>query len=94
MKAYDLVRRSRDYWVQGLADEWGDSPDTMLLVIYDSGDCDTVTEPGERMHRALYDLYQTTDSVRDGDVFCIDGVPRYRCEGVHVLPIPGSEVTT
>lgn len=86
MTDYALAKIGDRYFVKGLRDE--DAPDTMLLVLYPEGDCDTVSEPGSKqMHRALYDLFQVSDTLKDGDCFTLDGCPVYRCDGVHVLPI-------
>lgn len=89
MTAYNLIKRENTYYVEGLRDEWcgAGSNDTMLLVIYDAGDCDTVRQNDELMHRALYDLFQTNDQLEDGDVFILAGKPVYRCEDVHVVAV-------
>ena len=88
MTTYNLVKSplSGNYYIKGLADVWGDDPDTLLLVVYGSGDCDRVTRKGKLMHRALYDLRQTCDALKDGDVFALRGKPAYVCQGVHVIP--------
>ena len=82
---YNLVKRDGDYYVAGLRDEWCDDDDTMLIVRYPEGDCDLVHGRDKNMHRALYDLYQTSDALKDGDEFAIDGEVVYYCEGVHVV---------
>ena len=85
MTTWNLVKKDRSYYVEGLKDEWCESNDTMLIVRYDSGDCDTIQSIGENMHHALYDLYQTSDTLKDGDEFSIDGTVVYRCQGIHVV---------
>ena len=82
---WPLVLRDGCLRVLGLPTWMGD-PDTILIVRYASGDVDTVSEDGENLHHALYDLYQTSDGLRDGDTFSVDGRIMYRCEGFHVVP--------
>lgn len=84
MANYNLVNKQGTYYVEGLSDDWSETPDT-LLVVYGAGDCDTVSEPGELMHRALYDTYQTSEGLKDGDTFSLDGKVVYACSGVHVV---------
>lgn len=87
MTTYNLIKRDGCYYVAGLANEWCDSADTMLIAFYDAGDCDTVSRKGKLMHRALYDLFQTSDALHDGDAFAINNKIAYRCEGVHVVEV-------
>lgn len=87
MTTFNLVKREGDYYVEGLHDAWGDDGDMLLIVRYNEGDCDTVHDNNENMHRALYDLLQTSDCLHDGDDFAIDGTVVYRCEGVHVVAV-------
>jgi len=84
---YNLIKKDGCYYVEGLKDDFGfdASGDTLLLAIYEAGDCDTVRANGKTMHRALYDLYQTSDELHDGDTFAINGEVAYRCDGVHVV---------
>lgn len=88
MATYNLIKREDDFYVEGLRDGGTYYPaDTLLMVVYLSGDCDTVQEPGQLMHHALYDLYQTCEQLKDGDVFMLDGKPAYACKGVHVIEL-------
>lgn len=58
----------------------------LLVVHYPEGDYDTVgpSSRPELLHRALFDLYQTDDTFKDGDTFSLDGRIVARCEGVVV----------
>lgn len=87
MTNYNLVNTDGVYRVEGLATWTGEYPHTLLLVRYDAGDYDNVTENNELMHRALYDLFQTSDALKDGDTFSINDVVQYICEGVHVRKV-------
>lgn len=88
MTQYNLVKHDgTDYYVENLKDVWNASGEVLLRVRYEEGDCDTITENDENMHRALYDLYQTNDNIKEGDTFAIDNVPVYKCVGVHVVPV-------
>lgn len=79
MHQYQLRKRDGCFYVAGLID-------SLLIVHYPEGDVNTVsTGPGERMHRALYDLYQVNDALKDGDEFLLQGKVVYRCQGVHVV---------
>ena len=80
-----------DYCVMGLKEidhdpEW-DSNDIMLLFRYGDGSCDTVTENNQHMHATLYDLFQTCETLKDGDEFTLNGEVVYCCEGVHVTKV-------
>ena len=92
MASYELVKNDGGaYYAIGLRDidpnpEWSKS-NTVLLVRYENGDCDTVANNDQKMHEALYDLYQCNDNLKDGDTFTLDGVVVYRCEGVHVVKV-------
>ncbi len=87
MATYNLIKVNRRYYVEGLADEWTDEPNTLLLARHPAGDCDTVARKGKLMHSALYDLRQCCDALKDGDVFALRGKPAYVCQGVHVVPV-------
>jgi len=67
--------------------------DQMLIVRYDEGDCDVVNRHMEgfmkHLHHALYDEYQCSDVMKDGDEICLYGRVRFRCEGVHVVEMVG-----
>lgn len=85
MTTYNLIKQGNDYHVEGLRDEWNASGNVMLICHYPSGDCDAVSRNDANMHRALYDLYQVNDDLKDGDAFAIRGRIAYRCQGVHVV---------
>ncbi|HYF54550.1 MAG TPA: hypothetical protein VEA41_09850 [Salinarimonas sp.] len=76
------------FFVRGLPAPWGD-PDTLLLYRYSSEESETpdVGAPSghDRMHGALYDLYQRADGLQDGDTFDTP-FGRFLCAGVHVVP--------
>jgi hypothetical protein len=82
---YNLVKRNGYYFVANLKQDWSEDPDTMLLVRYPEGDCDQVSHCNEKMHSALYDLYQTSDALKEGDAFAIDGRVVFRCVSFHVV---------
>jgi len=73
------------HYVVGLTSYYG-VPNTMLLVRYPEGDCDTKMRDVEAMHTALYDLYNCHDAgvLKDGDVFATE-FGEFVCSGVHVL---------
>lgn len=60
----------------------------MLIVRYPAGDVDVVSTKlkdwEQKLHSALYDLYQCSDDLADGDEFMLRGRVRFVCEGVHV----------
>jgi hypothetical protein len=62
----------------------------MLLVRYPDGDCDvaSVLLEGweEKLLRALYDEYQCSDVLKDGDRFVLLGRIKFKCESYHVVP--------
>ena len=63
-------------------------PDEVLLVMYEAGDCDVAYGPAgaeSLLHRALYDLYQTSDDIKEGDQFLIDGKVAFYTESFHVF---------
>jgi len=88
MAQYELKKRDGGYHVIGLRDAWMDTPHTCLMVRYPAGDVDLVTGRGkslyEKLHRALYDLYQTHDGLHEGDIFLLKGKPVFQCCGYHV----------
>lgn len=82
---YKLERiKGSGFSVVGLPNDYDDSGNYLLMVRYETGDCDLVYDNGQAMHEALYDLYQTHETLRDGDVFTLNGTIVYRCQGVHV----------
>ena len=62
----------------------------LLVYRYDLGDIDTIgpktkrSKKMEMLHSALYDLYQTDSTYKDGDTFSLRGRKMFICEGVHV----------
>lgn len=90
MTTYRVERnRNRAWLVRGLAEPSWDEPDAMqpdsLLLLLGAGEVLPI-KTADDMHRALYDLAQTHEGVRDGDRF---EVPRLRCayrvDGIHVV---------
>ncbi len=62
--------------------------DEMLIVRYPEGDIDTIGPKSSKknLHRALYDHYQCSDVMEDGDQIANSrGRVIARCEGVHVV---------
>lgn len=89
--------------VHGLREELfggGESPDHWLLVSsifcpnmqykFWGGLFDTPTDSlYDALHIALYDLYQVSDILKEGDTFdcSFEGYHwKFRCDGVHVIP--------
>src|SRR5512143_3500367 len=88
MATYKVEARERSHYVVGLKSGWkevGIDPDTMLIYRYPAGDIDTKMKDAHMMYGALYDLFQTHDDLKEGDIFQTE-FGEYRCEGVHVLP--------
>lgn len=88
MATYKVEQRERSHYVMGLKSGWkevGIDPDTMLIYRYPAGDIDTRMKDAHMMFGALYDLLQTHDDLKDGDIFETE-FGQYRCEGVHVAP--------
>ena len=79
MASYELVKTDGDFYV-----ELPNGDHAILLYFYPEGDVDRVHDTGERMHGALYDLYQVED-YHSGDEFTLEGVALYRADGVHVV---------
>lgn len=62
--------------------------DQIMLIFYRGGDVDTVgTKTSKKnLHRALYDHYQCSETMKDGDQIANShGRVIARCEGVHVV---------
>lgn len=57
-----------------------------LIVFYDEGDVDVIGPKSEDryFHRALYDLYQVSDDIKEGDFFTLDNHKIAECVSVHV----------
>lgn len=65
--------------------------DEMLIVMYPEGDCDVVNKKmdgfKDHLHHALYDTYQCSEYLAEGDQFFLAGKLIARCEGVHVVMV-------
>ena len=86
MASYELEKSPNgNYYVAGL--KYPGNMAGLLNVRYEGGDFDMVTDNDQKMHEALYDLYQCNDNLKDGDTFTLDEVVVYRCEGVHVVKV-------
>ncbi len=59
-------------------------PDTLLLYVYNEGDCSTRMKSKQMMHGALYSLFQCNDSLKDGDEFETE-FGNFKCVGIHVV---------
>lgn len=61
----------------------------LLIVRYPEGDVDVVNtkmkDLDRNLHRALYDEYQCSEVLREGDEFAFRSRVRFECSGVHVL---------
>lgn len=80
MAQHHLIAAARgDIWLN----------DEMLIVRYPEGDCDVINRKmdgfSEHLHHALYDAYQCSDILKDGDEFVLAGKVVFRCSGVHVI---------
>ena len=84
---YKLEKINGSYYVINLKNHLSERKDVLLLVYSKQGDVDTVSENDRNMHEALYDLYQISEYLKDGDVFTIDGNVIYHCEGLHVVKV-------
>lgn len=88
MATYKVEQRERSHYVLGLKfgyDSREKYPDTMLIYRYPAGDIDTIMKDAHMMYGALYDLFQTHDDLKDGDIFQTE-FGEYECVGVHVTP--------
>ena len=67
--------------------------DKILIVRYPEGDYDIVNRKMggfiDHLHRALYDEYQCSEVLKDGDEFILAGKVVFRCESVHVVKVGG-----
>jgi len=86
---YKVARKDRSHYVIGLRfDPMGNgkhaSDDTLLIYHYEAGDVDTLMKNADMMFGALYDLFQTDDSLKDGDVFETE-FGDFVCSGIHVV---------
>lgn len=70
--------------------------DEMLIVRYPEGDCDVVSTKlpkwEKKLERALYDEYQCSEVLKEGDEFMLRGRVRFECVSFHVLPCDRSLV--
>src|SRR3954452_23271860 len=91
---YALGKVDGTFHVMGLPQEVSSFPDTLLIVRYPEGDCDTISgrldkSNWRKLHQALYDLFQTCHTLKAGDQFYYPGPDDvlFACEGVHVIPV-------
>lgn len=56
----------------------------VMLIQHPEGDYSNVTR--DTLIEALYDEYQCSDTIKDGDQFEFEGSIVAYCSGVHVLP--------
>ena len=87
---YKVEKRDSNHFVMGLKEDGLDEPDTMLLYRYsypysETPDIDTRMRDAHMMFGALYDLLQTHDGLKNGDIFQTE-FGQFHCEGVHVVP--------
>jgi hypothetical protein len=82
----ELDKGERTHYVLELKSGFGKEryPHTMLIYSYPAGDIDTRMKDAHMMFGALYDLFQTHDDLKDGDIFETE-FGTYHCEGVHVV---------
>lgn len=62
----------------------------LLICFYSGGDVDCIgpKSPKKNLHSALYDHYQTSETMKDGDEIANSrGRVIARCEGVHVVMV-------
>lgn len=87
MTTYKVEEKGRSHYVVGLKPKYAEpgDKDTMLIYQYPAGDIDTRMKDAHMMFGALYDLLQTHDGLKEGDIFQTK-FGEYRCEGVHVIP--------
>lgn len=59
----------------------------LLIHRYPEGDVDVVSRDNaeQLLIPTLYDEYQMSDTIKDGDEFVLDGKVIARCEGIHVI---------
>lgn len=89
MATYHVKEIDGAHFVIGLPNEsyWDEKiePNTMLIYHYPGGDIDTLMQDPHMMLGALYDLFQTNDALKSGDMFRTE-FGNYRAKGVHVVP--------
>lgn len=69
--------------------------DQLLIVHHLDGDVDTIDANAPNMTHlvsSLYDMFQTSDAIHDGDYFSLNGKIIAKCEGVHVVPVQDNAV--
>lgn len=80
-KIHAVTVRNNELWM-------GEFP---IIVRHQEGDIDTISATKPNMAHlisALYDLYQVSDVIKNGDVFSLNGQIIARCVDVHVIPVP------
>jgi hypothetical protein len=88
MATYKVELSDHSHYVTGLAPDWEEgkvSRGVLLIYHYPEGDCDTRMMNTKMMLSALYDLFQTHDGLKDGDIFDTE-FGNFICKGVHVVP--------
>lgn len=83
---YKVELRERSHYVVGLKTDCGNYEDSILIYHYDGGDIDTLMKDANMMLGALYDLFQVSDNLHDGDTFDTT-FGEFICQGVHVVPV-------
>lgn len=61
-----------------------------ILVVHHQGDVDTISSSAPNMKdlvSSLYDLYQVSNNIHDGDQFALHGEIIAKCVGVTVVPV-------
>lgn len=91
MKTWHITRKQGSMYLEGHACpgwEQDEYPDTLLIKRYPAGDVDTICaeHPNmEHLHSALYDLYQGSKQIKEGDNFELDGKILFKTESFHVV---------
>jgi hypothetical protein len=83
---YKVELKDGSHNVIGLKADYGEYEDSLLVYHYPGGDVDTKMKDAGMMFGALYDLFQVSDVLADGDVFETE-FGEYVCEGVHVVSL-------
>lgn len=97
MVAYEVYKDSEgDYRVKGLKSTHALTEDQLILhhSSYPETETPEVDKPGstDKMHGALYDMYQWHDALKEGDTFTTP-FGNFKCVSFHVVKdIPGRRV--
>lgn len=89
MATYKVEKRDDSYYVVGLKEDFGDDPDTMLVYHYrypyvETPEVDTRMKDAHMLYGALYDLLQTHDGLKKGDIFETE-FGNFHAEGFHLV---------